>query len=197
MNSSLFSFLELVSTGLMFIAVIYSIFSIFKVDYFNNIVQIFVKLMTPFTKIFFGIDKSKSGLLVAIIFSSISALIFVSNYDGKNSQILKIAELITNNELQGYFVILVQSVFKVIIVFFQIIFYFVIAGVIKSWVAPFSEDDIWVVVEVVSSKTLDPIRKFLPAAGGLDFSPIFALIFLNSLNIFLANLVERITLLVL
>tara|TARA_Y100000741_G_scaffold93816_1_gene69672 strand:+ start:65 stop:658 length:594 start_codon:yes stop_codon:yes gene_type:complete len=197
MNGSFFSFLELVSTGLMFIAVIYSIFSIFKVDYFNNIVQIFVKLMAPFTKIFFGIDKSKSGLLVAIIFSSISALIFVSNYDGRNFQILKIAELITNNELQGYFVILAQSVFKVIIVFFQIIFYFVIAGVIKSWVAPFSEDDIWVVVEVVSNKTLDPIRKFLPAAGGLDFSPIFALIFLNSLNIFLANLVERITLLVL
>jgi YggT family protein len=197
MNSSLFSFLELVSTGLMFIAVIYSIFSIFKVNYFNPIVQIFVKLMTPFTKIFFSIDKSKSGLLVAIIFSSISALIFVSNYDGRNSQILKIAELITNNELQGYFVILVQSVFKVIIVFFQIIFYFVIAGVIKSWVAPFSEDDIWIVVEVISNKTLDPIRKFLPAAGGLDFSPIFVLIFLNSLNIFLANLVERITLLVL
>ena len=181
----------------MFIAVIYSIFSIFKVDYFNRIVQIFIKLMSPFTKIFFGIDKSKSGLLIAVIFSSISALIFVSNYDGRNSQILKIAELITNNELQGYFVILAQSVIKVIIVFFQIIFYFVIAGVIKSWVAPFSEDDIWVVVEVVSSKTLDPIRKFLPAAGGLDFSPIFALIFLNSLNIFLANLVERITLLVL
>ena len=197
MNSSLFSFLELVSTGLMFIAVIYSIFSIFKVDYFNNIVQIFVKLMTPFTKIFFGIDKSKSGLLVAIIFSSISVLIFVSNYDGRDSQILKIAELITNNELQGYFIILAQSVFKVIIVFFQVIFYFVIAGVIKSWVAPFSEDDIWVVVEVVSKKTLNPIRKFLPAAGGLDFSPIFVLIFLNSLNIFLANLVERITLLVL
>ena len=197
MNSSLFSFLELVSTGLMFIAVIYSIFSIFKVNYFNPIVQIFVKLMTPFTKIFFSIDKSKSGLLVAIIFSSISALIFVSNYDGRNSQILKIAELITNNELQGYFVILVQSVFKVIIVFFQIIFYFVIAGVIKSWVAPFSEDDIWVVVEVISNKTLNPIRKFLPAAGGLDFSPIFVLILLNSMNIFLANLVERITLLVL
>ena len=197
MNSSLFSFLGLISTCLMFIAVIYSIFSIFKVDYFNNIVQIFVKLMTPFTKIFFGIDKSKSGLLVAIIFCSISALIVVSNYDGKDSDTLKIAELITNNELQGYFVILAQSVFKVIIVFFQIIFYFVIAGAIKSWVAPFSEDDIWVVVEVVSNKTLDPIRKFLPAAGGLDFSPIFALIFINSLNIFLANLVERIPLLVL
>ena len=197
MNSSLFSFLELVSTGLMFIAIIYYIFSIFKVDYFNKIVQIFIKLMSPFTKIFFGIDKSKSGLLIAIIFSSISALIFVSNYDGRNSQILKIAELITNNELQGYFVILAQSVIKVIIVFFQIIFYFVIAGVIKSWVAPFSEDDIWVVVEVVSNKILDPIRRFLPAVGGLDFSPIFALIFLNSLNIFLASFGERIILLVL
>ncbi len=141
MNSSLFSFLELVSTGLMFIAVIYSIFSIFKVNYFNPIVQIFVKIVDPFTKVFLGINKSLS-----------------------------------------------ISFFEVLIVFFKILFYFVIAGVVKSWVAPFSENDMWQIVEEVSNKILDPIRKFIPAIGGLDFSPIFAFILLNSINVFLAQL---------
>jgi uncharacterized protein YggT (Ycf19 family) len=46
----------------------------------------------------------------------------------------------------------------------------------------------WKIVEEVSNKILDPIRKFIPAFGGLDFSPIFAFILLNSINIFLAQL---------
>ena len=33
-----------------------------------------------------------------------------------------------------------------------------------------------------------PIRKFIPAIGGLDFSPIFAFILLNSINVLLAQL---------
>ena len=168
MNSSYFSFLELVSTGLMFIAVIYSIFSIFKVNYFNPVVQIFVKIVDPFTKVFLGFNKSVSGLIVAVVFKFLGLLNYVSSYN--------------------YILLISISFFEVLIVFFKILFYFVIAGVIKSWVAPFSENDMWKIVEEISNKILDPIRKFIPAMGGLDFSPIFAFILLNSINVFLAQL---------
>jgi len=168
MNSSYFSFLELVSTGLMFIAVIYSIFSIFKVNYFNPVVQIFVKIVDPFTKVFLGFNKSVSGLIVAVVFKFLGLLNYVSSYN--------------------YILLISISFFEVLIVFFKILFYFVIAGVIKSWVAPFSENDMWKIVEEISNKILDPIRKFIPAIGGLDFSPIFAFILLNSINVFLAQL---------
>ena len=168
MNSSLFSFLELVCTGLMFIAVIYSIFSIFKVNYFNPIVQIFVKIVDPFTNVFLGINKSLSGLVVAVAFKFLGLLSYASIYN--------------------YILLISISFFEVLIVFFKILFYFVIAGVVKSWVAPFSENDMWKIVEEVSNKILDPIRKFIPAIGGLDFSPIFAFILLNSINVFLAQL---------
>ena len=168
MNSSLFSFLELVCTGLMFIAVIYSIFSIFKVNYFNPIVQIFVKIVDPFTKVFLGINKSLSGLIIAVVFKFLGLLSYVSSYN--------------------YILLISISFFEVLIVFFKILFYFIIAGVVKSWVAPFSENDMWKIVEEVSNKILDPIRKFIPSIGGLDFSPIFAFILLNSINIFLAQL---------
>ena len=126
MNSSLFSFLELVSTGLMFIAVIYSIFSIFKVNYFNPIVQIFVKIVDPFTKVFLGVNKSISGLVVAIVFKFLGLLSYISSYN--------------------YILLISISFFEVLIVFFKILFYFVIAGVVKSWVAPFSENDMWKIV---------------------------------------------------
>ena len=168
MNSSLFSFLELVCTGLMFIAVIYSIFSIFKVNYFNPIVQIFVKIIDPLTKVFLGINKSLSGLIVAIVFKFLGLLSYVSSYN--------------------YILLISISFFEVLIVFFKILFYFVIAGVVKSWVAPFSENDMRKIVEEVSNRILDPIRKFIPSIGGLDFSPIFAFILLNSINVFLAQL---------
>ena len=157
MNSSLFSFLELVCTGLMFIAVIYSIFSIFKVNYFNPIVQIFVKIVDPFTKVFLGINKSLSGLIVAVVFKFLGLLSYVSSYN--------------------YILLISISFFEVLIVFFKILFYFVIAGVVKSWVAPFSENDMWKIVEEVSNKILDPIRKFIPSIGGLDFSPIYLCIY--------------------
>ena len=168
MNSNLFSFLELISTGLMFIAVIYSIFSIFKVSYFNPIVQIFVKIMDPFTKVFLGINKSVSGLIVAIVFKFLGLLSYVSSYN--------------------YILLISISFFEVLIVFFKILFYFVIAGVVKSWVAPFSKNGMWMIVEEVSNKILDPIRKFIPSFGGIDISPIFAFILLNSINVFLAQL---------
>ena len=94
----------------MFIAVIYSIFSIFKVSYFNPIVQIFVKIVGPFTKVFLGINKSVSGLIVAIVFKFLGLLSYVSSY--------------------SYILLISISFFEVLIVFFKILFYFVIAGVV-------------------------------------------------------------------
>ena len=115
-----------------------------------------------------GVNKSISGLVVAIVFKFLGLLSYVSSYN--------------------YILLISISFFEVLIVFFKILFYFVIAGVVKSWVAPFSENDMWKIVEEVSNKILDPIRKFIPAVGGLDFSPIFAFILLNSINVFLAQL---------
>jgi YggT family protein len=122
----------------------------------------------PFTKVFLGVNKSLSGLIVAVVFKFLGLLSYVSSY--------------------SYVLIISISFFEVLIVFFKLLFYFVIAGVVKSWIAPFSENDMWKIVEEVSNKILDPIRKFIPAVGGLDFSPIFAFILLNSINIFLAQL---------
>jgi YggT family protein len=62
--------------------------------------------------------------------------------------------------------------------------------VILSWVAPNSPNPILQLIEEISSKLLEPIRKFIPSAGGLDFSPIFALILIRQLEILLASIIR-------
>ena len=61
-----------------------------------------------------------------------------------------------------------------------------------SWVAPESPHPLSKLVEEISTKLLAPIRKLVPSMGGLDISPIFALILIRQLEIFLASIIRLI-----
>ena len=65
---------------------------------------------------------------------------------------------------------------------FRILFYCVIGSVVLSWVAPENNHPLLQIVEEISAGVLDPIRKFLPPMGGLDFTPIIGLLILNLIN---------------
>ena len=56
-----------------------------------------------------------------------------------------------------------------------------------SWVSPNSDNLFFRLVNEFSDAILNPIRKFIPAMGGLDFTPIFGLILFNFLSSFVGN----------
>jgi len=74
------------------------------------------------------------------------------------------------------------SVVDVINSCFRILFYCVIGSVILSWVAPGNNHPLLQIVEEMSGAILQPIRKFVPPMGGLDFTPIIGLMLLNLIN---------------
>jgi YggT family protein len=74
------------------------------------------------------------------------------------------------------------SVVDVINPCFRILFYCVIGSVILSWVAPGNNHPLLQIVEEMSDAILQPIRKFMPPMGGLDFTPIIGLVLLNLIN---------------
>ena len=74
----------------------------------------------------------------------------------------------------------------------RIIFFAVIGGVILSWVSPENSNPFLQLIEEISYKTLAPIRKYIPSAGGLDFSPLFILIMINLLESFLTDILRAI-----
>jgi YggT family protein len=59
----------------------------------------------------------------------------------------------------------------------------IFVSVVLSWVAPGSYNPVAAVFESLSRPVLRPFQRLIPPLGGLDLSPIFALILLQALRI--------------
>jgi len=75
----------------------------------------------------------------------------------------------------------------------RIVFFGVIGGVILSWVSPNKSNAFIHIIEEISHKSLAPVRRYIPSAGGLDFSPIFVLILINLLESFLSDILKSLS----
>ncbi len=173
MNTNL-EILGLLLNVINYIFVFLLIFNLLKVNYFNPIVATFVRIYKPISKIFFILPNQIINIFIlAIIFKLLSLTIYFGNQ----------YETIT---LLG--VAIIQTLMAIL----RIIFFAVIGGVILSWVSPENSNAFLQLIEEISYKALAPIRKYIPSAGGLDFSPLFILIMINLLESFLTDILRAI-----
>jgi len=56
----------------------------------------------------------------------------------------------------------------------EVLWVAILAGAVLSWVAP--RNDILTALRLLAEPVLAPIRRILPTTGGLDFSPLLALL---------------------
>ena len=149
------------------------IFNLLKIDYYNPIVKGFVNIYKPISKISLFSNQLYTIFIIAVLlrFSNFYIL-YSSQYDAYTLSLISIIEVLNTS--------------------LTIFFFSVIGGVVLSWVAPNSSHPMLQIIEEISLKLLEPIRKFIPSAGGLDFSPIFALILIRQLEILLASIIRSI-----
>jgi len=165
--------LGIVFSTLSYVFIILFVFNLLKIDYYNPIVKAFLNFYKPISLISIFSNQIYTIFLVAVILKfSGFYILYSSQYD--------------------HYVLGIVSVIEVINTTLTIFFFSIIGAVILSWVAPNSPNPILKIIEEISDKLLAPIRKFIPALGGLDFSPIFALILIRQLEIFLASIVRSI-----
>jgi YggT family protein len=165
--------LGIVFSTLSYVFIILFVFNLLKIDYYNPIVKAFLNFYKPISLISIFSNQIYTIFLVAVILKfSGFYILYSSQYD--------------------HYVLGIVSVIEVISTTLTIFFFSIIGAVILSWVAPNSPNSILKIIEEISDKLLAPIRKFIPALGGLDFSPIFALILIRQLEIFLASIVRSI-----
>ena len=77
----------------------------------------------------------------------------------------------------------------------DIIWWFVIIGVVMSWLVAFNVINlqnqfvfsVYQSLNGIVEPMLRPIRRFLPDMGGIDISPIVLLLAISFLRIFIAN----------
>ncbi len=169
MNSSIVLIFDLLS----YFFVILFVFNLFKVNYFNPIVKIFVNIYKPIAKINIFPSQLITIFLIALLIKFTGFyLSYSSSYDQMTLALV--------------------SLIKTISIIFRVMFFAIIGSVILSWVAPNNNHPLLALINEISSGVLDPVRKYIPAFGGLDFSPLFALILFNQLEILLNSILRSI-----
>jgi YggT family protein len=71
----------------------------------------------------------------------------------------------------------------------QVLFFAILIRALMSWIMPNDGSGISRVLQDVTEPVLAPIRRVLPPVGGIDFSPLLAMVLLQVVGQILANLV--------
>ena len=88
-----------------------------------------------------------------------------------------------------------QSLFEILMLLLNVLWFFIIAHVIMSWLINFQVlntrqqlvAQIWYGLNRLLEPIYGPIRRVLPAMGGLDLTPLVVLIGVYALRIILIN----------
>ncbi len=80
------------------------------------------------------------------------------------------------------------SLLELIILSLNLFFFAILIMVILSWVAPQTYNPASAFVAGIAEPVLRPFRRIVPSMGGIDISPIFAIIALKAVEIFLQTL---------
>ena len=84
--------------------------------------------------------------------------------------------------------ILVTTLIELAIQSLNLFFFVILIKIILSWVAPNTYNFATALVTTMAEPILRPFRRIIPPIGGLDISPIFAIILLQATVIFLQTL---------
>jgi YggT family protein len=104
-------------------------------------------------------------------------------------QFLAVALLLAiMNRMADPFTIAVVSLIELAILSLNLFFFVILIRIILSWVSPNNYNPITALLTTISEPILRPFRRLIPPIGGLDISPIFAIVLLQAVVIFLRTL---------
>ncbi len=80
------------------------------------------------------------------------------------------------------------SLFELASMTLRLFMYAIFIRIILSWFAPQTHNPATALLATITDPLLRPFRRFIPPLGGFDISPIFAIILLGALSVWLADL---------
>lgn len=134
-----------------------------RADFYNPISQATQKITNPFLR---PLRKIIPGLF-GIDIASIVLAILVQ---------LTIGEIIAFIITQSFYNpanIIIWGILGILNMSIYIAFGCIIILVVSSFIAPYSTHPILMLVRQIIEPLISPVRKFIPAVGGLDFSVMF------------------------
>jgi YggT family protein len=101
--------------------------------------------------------------------------------------VLMLLMTITQQEL-GTLNIALLAVLELCILSLNLFFFAIMIRIILSWIAPNTYNPVSAIASNLAEPVLSPFRRLVPSLGGLDISPIFAIVMLKATEIYLQSL---------
>lgn len=145
-----------------------------RADFYNPLSQFLIKItnpvLEPARRVVPSIGKLDTASVVIMLLLELLQLVLI-NLIGKTEY--------------GFQFLLMFAVQKLLITLLLTYFVLIIARVIISWLASQSRHPLIPLVYQLTDPVLRPLSKLLPPIGGIDLSPLFALIALRALLLLL------------
>ena len=145
-----------------------------RADFYNPLSQFLVKVtnpvLVPARRIIPSIGKLDTASVVVMLLLELLQLVLIS--------------LLSQTDF-GFQFLLLFAVRNLLIALLLTYFVLIIARVIVSWIANQSRHPLIPLIYQLTEPVLRPINKLLPPMGGVDLSPLFALIALRALLLLL------------
>lgn len=87
----------------------------------------------------------------------------------------------------GIVPIAVTSIVNLVVLALNLFVFAIIIRVVLSWVSPGSYNPATAMIHSLTEPVMRPFRRLLPPIGGIDLSPVFAIILLSAAGIFVAG----------
>ncbi|MFA9419526.1 MAG: YggT family protein [Gammaproteobacteria bacterium] len=146
-----------------------------RADFYNPVSQFIVRLTSPPLKILrrfipslAGQDTSAALLCLAIIYAKFMLLRLL------DAGAIHIGGTLAAIDGVGYLGLLIYGFADLISLFLTVFLIAIIIQVIMSWVRPGAYNPVIGLVNTLAAPVLRPVRKIMPAIGGLDLSPLVA-----------------------
>ena len=144
-----------------------------RADFYNPLSQLLVKITNPPLKPLRRIIPGWGG----IVFASIILML-----------VLKVIELTLITLIKGIGagigILILTAVSELIGLAIILFIGMIIVSVILSWIGPGTQNPMVGLLHQATEPVLNPFRRIIPPIGGLDLSPIFAIVTLQIVKIF-------------
>ncbi len=145
-----------------------------RADFYNPLSQFLVKatnpVVIPARRIVPSIGKLDTASVVVMLLLELAQLVIIN--------------LISQADY-GFQFLLVFAIKKLLVTLLMTYFVLIIARVVVSWIANQSRHPLIPLIYQLTEPVLRPINKLVPPIGGIDLSPLFALIALRFLLLLL------------
>ena len=145
-----------------------------RADFYNPLSQFLVKItnpvLVPARRIIPSVGKLDTASVVVMLLLELAQLAIIS---------------VLNPSGFGVQFLLLFAIKKLIFTLLMTYFVLIIARVVISWIANQSRHPLIPLIYQLTEPVLRPISRLIPALGGIDLSPLFALIALRFLLLLL------------